>query len=251
MLPKIDVPTFTMKLKSNDQKITCRPYLVKEEKIMLIAAQTEDPASIKEAIRQVITNCVVEPGDFDVEELPLTDIEWILINLRMNSVGDPIIIDYECKQEMEPVKDEITGEEVQTLCNTPFQIKVSLKDMKTDPEDYPDKELWITDNIMLTMRYPRFEFVKEDQDPNNINDLDIIKEAVESVYDKNTDQYHKLEESTDKDIIEFFDRLSIPEFEKIRVFLSSMPRYYALKTHTCENCGKEHTLVVDDLQSFF
>src|SRR5579859_5269139 len=167
MLPKNNVPMYELNLPSNNQKITFRPFLVKEEKIMLMAAQNQDEKEIKGSIKQIILNCV-KISEKELNNLPLSDIEWILINLRIRSVGSKITNEYTCNNRL---PGESVGMEKQ--CNTPFKVDIDLNDIKRI-EAKAENQIWLSDDLGVQMRAPRFSYT------GNTNassfDFELLKE---------------------------------------------------------------------------
>ena len=234
-LPKIDVPIYEMTLPSNGKKISYRPFLVKEEKIMLMAASSQDESEIKTAIRQIITNCVLDE-DFKVDDAPVFDVEFILINLRIRSVGNEIVTDYVCNN---PVNDK--------ECGNKFSITTKLDEIETVKDDTIKSEIWLTKDMGIKMKYPRFGALKNATE--NIYDYEALSDCVEYVFDKN--QTYSFKDQSKKEIDEFFDSLNREQFAKIEQFLENVPHFMSKKKHKCEKCGFEHELVKDNYASFF
>jgi hypothetical protein len=240
-LPKLDVPLYKLITPSDKKEITYRPFLVKEEKILYMAYESKDSDEIKMAIKQVINNCIV--GGYDVDNAPTFDIEWILINLRIRSVGGKIENNLICN-------NTIDGKEV---CNTPFKVEIDLNEIKINNEEdknYSKKttiELDPNKKMGVILRYPRFSFVK------NINtegfDYDLLKEVVQSIYDKTTT--YLLEEQPNEDIETFFDSLNKEQYDKIIQFIKDIPKFSIEKYHKCPKCGFNHVIKSDDVLDFF
>src|SRR5882724_6908470 len=134
-LPKNDIPIYTTILKSDDKvTIKYRPFVVKEEKIMLMAAQSKEEVEIKEAIKQILTNCVISPTDFNPDDLPMFDVEWLLINLRIRSVGSKIDTEYLCNNIIKDI-----------VCNEPFTISINLDDVQTKGNPQPNDKIMLSD----------------------------------------------------------------------------------------------------------
>ena len=132
-LPKIDVPLYDLTLPSNGKKLSFRPFLVKEEKIMLIAAMSKEEDEVKRSIKQIINNCVV--GDFNVDSAPVFDVEYVLMNIRVKSIGDVIKNEYICNNEVNGVK-----------CGAEFGVEIRLNDIVVEKQE-ANPEIWLTDKI--------------------------------------------------------------------------------------------------------
>lgn len=237
MLPKLVTPIYSLTLPSNGVQITYRPFLVKEEKIMLIARESQDPDEIKSAIETVVTNCVITPRDFNVKEAATYDVEWILINLRIKSLGGNIKQEFRCTSLLD---DE-------TICSEPFSIEIDLEKIETKKNDI-SSEIWLTDEVGIKMRSPRFGNMK----PLETEDFDfaLSKEAVEYIFTKDG-TVTKTDETPDPELQEFFDSMTLPQWEKIAEYLSSLPKFEVNHKHTCPKCKNVHEVRVDDLQNFF
>lgn len=244
MLPKIDIPIFTLKLPSNDRQIQFRQFLAKEEKLMLVAAESDDPLDIKNTIVQIVGNCVQD--QLDIEKLPLFDLEYILINLRIRSVGNKLEVNYVCQN---------TSDEGSPPCNTPFKVEVQLDDVNIIRGDTKKKQqVQITDSVGLILKSPEFGSALTEENPfsdveRNKFDLEFFKAVVDSVYDK--DNVYKLRDNTDEEISQFHEQLTKSHIDQIVEWLASLPRYEVVKNHVCVKCGKEHNIVINDLASFF
>lgn len=241
MLPRNEVPNYTLSLQS-DNKVTIkyRPFLVREEKIMLMAAQSRDETEIKSAINQILTNCVLEPKDFNPDELAMFDVEWILINLRIKSVGSKIESEYYCNNVVNDIP-----------CHEPFKVEINLDDIKLDGNPKPNNKISLSDKLGVLMRPPRFKIIKDVSPEVLTNDYDftILSDAVVSIFDEK--QQYQLKDQTPEEIKEWFESLTKEQFTKIRNYLVSLPVYKVHKEHKCIKCGFEHKIDVDNLASFF
>lgn len=237
-LPKIDVPTFELTLPSSGKKVNFRPFLVKEEKLLLMAAISNDEAEIKRTIKQIINNCLLDK--LDIDSMPVFDIEYVMLNLRIKSIGDVVKNQYICNNVVDEEKEETCGHE--------FNIEIRLGDIEIKKEPVED-EIWLTKDVGVKMRWPRFTALrKKDADVSPYN-YDLLVDCVEYVFDK--DQTYKLKEQSKKEIEEFFDGLSKEQFDKIVDFLDKVPKFEVSKDHVCEKCGFHHHIKIKDLTSFF
>ncbi len=242
MLPRNDIPEYSMKLKS-DEKVTIkyRPFLVKEEKIMLMAAQSKEQDEIKGAINQVIKNCVIEPKDFNPDELATFDIEWLLINLRIRSVGSKISNEYTCNNVV------VDG----MVCGNTFKVDIDLNDVKTQGNPKPDSKIMLGEKFGVLMRPPRFKIMKEIE-PEKINDYydyTILRDSVVSIFDDK--QQYQMSEQTSEEAKEWFDSLTKEQYDKLKTYLTTLPSFIIDKEHKCEKCGFIHSIHVDNIESFF
>ena len=236
-LPKISTPTYEMVIPSSKKKIKFRPFLVKEEKILIIAMESQDNTQIANAIKDVLESCILTKG-IKVDKLATFDIEYLFLNIRGKSVGEEIEVMVTCTDDGE-TKDPTT---------------INLDDIKVkiDKEHSPDIKL--DDELTLRMRYPSMEeFIKTNfSTTENLNVDDTFKLIASCI-----DQIYSEEESwagsdcTDKELSEFIESLSSQQFKQIEKFFDTMPKM----THTVKvmnpKTKKENKIVLEGLQSFF
>jgi hypothetical protein len=229
-LPKIATPTFELDLPSSG-KIEFRPFLVKEEKILLMARESGDRGDITRALKQIINNCAITEG-FDVDKIPLFEMEYIFINLRANSIDDKI---------RARVIDSDDGKT--------YEIEVDLKEIKIEGTD-PDPTIEIENGIGVKMKYPTAKLTDELKDVKSITDLNyqIIKNSIEHVYD--AEDVYPWTEVTDEEKDEFLNSLNVKAYDKLIEFLDSLPNIKHVVTY--ENSeGKTKRVVFKTLDDFF
>lgn len=234
-LPKIDVPTYDLILPSNGKKLSYRPFLVKEEKIMLMAAMSKDEEEIKKAIKQIINNCVLTSG-FDVDTAPVFDVEYVLMNIRVRSIGDVIKNEYECNNEVDGKK-----------CGAEFSVDIRLNDIVVEKQEV-NPEIWLSDNVGVKMKWPSFSSLKP-KSKDKAFDYDLLTNCIEYIFDK--EQTYKLKEQSKKEIEEFFDGLSKEQFELMIAYLAKIPKFEVHKEKVCPKCKFKHTIDIKDMLSFF
>ena len=238
MPPKMTFPKYECKLISNGKTISFRPFLVKEEKLQLMAAASKDKNEIKNAIEQIVGNCVLD-DNFDVAKASTFDVEWIMINLRIHSVGDRIEVPYTCKN-IPTGKTEI--------CDTPFKINYTLSEVEIIKDESLNAKIWLDDNLGVMMRPPRFS-IAEKEDPTFA--YSVLADSVAQIFTKKNEDVYTFEESSEAEITDWFESLTKEAFTKLVDYLSRLPRFEVNKTHVCESCGFEHKIKVDNLSSFF
>lgn len=237
-LPKISYPTFDVYLKSLNKKVKFRPFLVKEEKLLLMAKEAQDLTSLLDTVKQIINNCCLE--DIDVEGLPLFDIELIFIFLRLKSVGETLELTYKCENvvESEP-------------CGASMTFEVDLNEVKVEePEEHTNK-IMITDDIGVMLKYPslRISSSMASQVDSIENIVDLIYEHLDYVFD-DTSKY-EAESITKEELYEFLGSISIEQLEPFKVFFSTLPYVKTEKDVTCGKCGYQHKIVVRGIDDFF
>tara|TARA_Y100001972_G_scaffold126104_1_gene178983 strand:+ start:199 stop:918 length:720 start_codon:yes stop_codon:yes gene_type:complete len=236
-LPKIATPTYELELPSNGKSIRFRPFLVKEEKVLLIALESEDTKEITNAIKAVIKNCISTKG-IKVETLPTFDIEYLFLNIRGKSVGEEIEVNLICPD------DEVT--EVKT--------KINIDDIKIQKNDAHTNQIKIDENIMMEMKYPSLdEFIKNNFDFNEKNQMDqsfeLIGSCIEKIYTE--EEVWVAADCTKKEVNEFLESMNSSQFKDIENFFETMPKLKHTVTITNPNTKKENEIVLEGLASFF
>ena len=237
-LPKIDVPVYELTLPLSKKNIKYRPFLVKEQRNLLMALQADDTETIEQNIRQVLINCTL--GDIDVDSLPITDVEFYFLNLRARSVGETIQNKYKCN-------NEVDGNE----CGNIMNVEVNLLDIKVDINPDLKDIIQITDKLSVKLRYPEFYVVKRFANTDNAADmaLDMIAESIEWIYDG--EQYYYSKESDPAELMEFVESLNQEQFVKMEEFFNNLPKLNKNVQMKCSKCGFNHSIDVEGLESFF
>jgi hypothetical protein len=235
-LPVVETPTYTIKLHSVDKPIKYRPFLVKEEKILLTALEGGDTADIVSATKQIIKNCCLEE-DLDTSELPSFDVEMLFLNLRARSVGEVITIGMRHPGE-EPDCKGVTSVEIN--CN---DIKLAVN------KDHKDL-IKLDDRISVQLRYPNIDRMTRPEGESQMDSIfQITKACIAGIYDK--DEYHDIKNSTEKELEDFIYSLDQKQFGKIVGYFNTMPKLQHKVKFSCEKCGKSESVVLEGLQSFF
>ena len=230
-LPKLDVPVYELTLPSNEETISYRPFLVKEEKILLMAVEGKDQKEMITAIKQILRNCILTKG-IKPEELPLFDIEYILLNLRSRSMGDVITTRYVHK-DCKPVE---------------LEIDVNTIEIKKDPEHTNKIEL--TDTVGIVMKYPDITMMNMvDVNGQKTEEVfDLIAKCIDQIYDEEN-VYGKTDYTT-KELKEFILNLSQDQFKMIEGFFGDIPKMQKELDFEC-SCGYKEKITLEGLASFF
>lgn len=230
-LPIINKPTFEIVQPSQDKKIVFRPFLVKEEKILLIAQSGNDNDVIR-AITQILNNCAVN-GDLDVNTLTTFDLEYMFIKLRARSVNNILDLEY---LDLEDEK--------------PYSFKVNLDEVELVKNENHSKVIKINDSTGIIMKYPYVSItnnIPETEDKAAILDY-LISNCIDSIYDE--DNVYKAEEYSPEEIVEFINNLDIETYEKIKDFFNDMPKmYYEINYEN--SLGTPRKIVLGTLRDFF
>ena len=236
-LPKIATPTYELELPSTEETIKFRPFLVKEEKLLVLALESEDTKQITTAIKNVIKNCILTKG-VKVETLPTFDIEYLFLNIRGKSVGEVLDVNIICPDDGE----------------TEVEVKIDLDEIKVKKNDDHKKQIKLDDSIMMEMKYPSLEqFVKNNFDLNDKNAMDQSFELIASCVDKiySEDEVWAAADCTKKEMTEFLEQMNSSQFKKIESFFETMPKL----SHTIKvknpKTKKENEIVLEGLASFF
>ena len=238
-LPKIDIATFsTTQPSSKNKKLTFRPFLVKEEKILMMATQGENLEEQVTAIKQIINNCSQQ--EFDVDTVPLFDLEWIFLQLRIHSVGDQLNLKFK-HRDGKNKNDE--------KCDHVSIINVDLKEVEMIYDKSHNKEIKINDKITIFLKYPNIETANKIKDTKDVEGiLTFLSSGIEFIKDDKT--VYETKDFTQEEIIEFFEQFNQQQMLKIQNFYETQPVIEHNLNYTCEKCGGEETVILRGLQDF-
>ena len=241
-LPTIAVPQYELIIPSTEKKVKYRPFLVKEEKVLLIALESENQTNILNAIRTIISNCLY--GDVNVDEMPTFDLEFIFLQLRAKSKGEIIDLKYECPKCKTELEININTDDVQVIKNPEHTHTIEL-----DPE------------LGVVMKYPTIEMqhmIQEMQEKkqSEVEGLfKLVTRCIDYIYDK--DNTYPLKDHTEKEVNDFIDSLTDDHFQKISKFFETMPvlqhefQLKCTKKKKEKTCSYKETITLSGLQSFF
>jgi len=236
-LPKIATPTYELELPSSGETVQYRPFLVKEEKLLVIALESEDTKQITTAIKSVIKSCIKTRG-VKVEALPTFDIEYLFLNIRGKSVGEEIDVNVTCPDDGE----------------TSVSVKINLDDIQVEKSEDHTNKIKVDDSIMMEMKYPSLDqFIKNNFDFNEQTAMDQSFELIGSCIDKiyTEDEVWATADCTKKEINEFLESMNSSQFKQIERFFETMPKL----SHTVKVLNPvteiESEVVLEGLASFF
>ena len=236
-LPKISTPTYELELPSTGQTIKYRPFLVREEKLLVIALESEDTKQITNAIKTVIKNCI-ETKNIKVEALPTFDIEYLFLNIRGKSVGEEIEVNIICPDDGE----------------TQVPVKINVDDIKVQKNSEHTKQIKLDDSIMMEMKYPSLDqFIKSNFDLNTNNTMDQSFELIGSCIDKiyTEEEVWSTSDVTKKELTEFLDQMNSNQFKEIEKFFETMPKLSHKIKITNPVTEVESEVTLEGLSSFF
>lgn len=231
-LPKLNYPIFELTLPSNNTQIKYRPFLVKEEKILLMAQTSEEPADIVNSIRQVINNCIITEG-INVEDLTTFDLEYLFIKIRSKSVNNVITLTYR------DLEDE-----------QKYIVEVDLDQIEIIKDPNHTNKIEINETMGMIMRYPKADLSKSLQliDGEMEVFFEVLKSCIESIYDEST--VYNPDEYSKEEFDEFVQSLSVDSFKQIQTFFNTMPRLHYEVKYT-NSLGKEKVIPLTNLNDFF
>tara|TARA_Y100001938_G_scaffold96267_1_gene131715 strand:+ start:19 stop:738 length:720 start_codon:yes stop_codon:yes gene_type:complete len=236
-LPKIATPTYELVLPSSDRKVKYRPFLVKEEKILIIAMESEDQKQITDAIKTVINNCILTRG-IKVDKLSTFDIEYLFLNIRGKSVGENVEIYVTCPDDNE----------------TKVPVVVPLDEIKVQKNPEHNKDIKLDENLIMRMRYPSLnEFVKSnfdlDEDITVDQSFDLIISCIDQIY--NEEESWSASDCTKKEMTEFIEQLSSKQFKDVEKFFDTMPKLSHTIKVTNPKTKVKNEILLEGLSSFF
>jgi len=242
MLPKIDVPIYELKLISSGKSVRFRPFLVKEQKLLLMTAQSDDPKDALNVVKQISKNCIID--DIDVESLPVFDLEYIFLNLRARSVNEVVNLQYKCNNK---IKDESNEEKV---CGSLEKFDINLLEITPTKSLQHDKKIMLSEKLGIMMKYPTFEMVAnlKGQNENEIL-MELLINCIDYIFDD--DKLYYAKDVTREELVEFVDNLQQKDSEKIQQFFETTPKIKKSLNFNCRKCGYKEDITVEGLQNFF
>ena len=242
-LPTIAVPQYELTIPSTEKKAKYRPFLVKEEKVLLIALESENQTNIINAIRTIISNCLY--GDVNVNEMPTFDLEYIFLQLRAKSKGEVIELKYECPK-----------------CKTEIPANINIDDIKVTFQDKHTNKIELDTNLGVVMKYPTVELQNEitktltGENKSQVEGIfTMVKSCIDYIYDN--ENTYPLKDHTEKEVDDFINSLTDAHFQKLSGFFDTMPvikhefQIKCTKKKKDKTCSYKETQTLSGLQSFF
>ena len=231
-LPILETPTYELNLISVDEPVKYRPFLVKEEKILLTAMEGEDPVEIINAVKQILKNCTL--ADIDVEMLPTFDMEHLFLNIRSKSVGETSDIIIECEK-----------------CNESIPINISLSDINPTIDENHTPQVKLNEKITIEMKYPTMENLSNytQSDSSTEQTFQMIEKSIFAIYDNENVYY--MDDFPESEKETFINSLTQEQFLSIAEFFNTMPTLTKDISYDCKDCDITNTITLSGLQSFF
>ena len=237
-LPKINTPTYELELPSNGKKIKYRPFLVREEKILIMALESEDMKQITNAIIQILSDCIQTRG-VKVADLSTFDIEYLFLNVRAKSVGETVEVNVTCPD------DGVTT----------VEMEIAIDDIKVQKNKNHKNIIKLDDNLSMKLKYPSIDqFVENNFETNDetsdVNrSLSMITSCIDMIYD--SEESWSAADCSKKELNEFLDQLNTKQFKEIETFFTTMPKLSHTIKVTNPNTKVKSDVVLEGLASFF
>ena len=236
-LPKISTPTYELELPSTGKSIQYRPFLVREEKLLVLALESENTKEITTAIKNVIKACILTKG-VKVETLPTFDIEFLFLNIRGKSVGEEIEVNIICPDDGE----------------TYVPVKINIDEIGVQKNDNHTNKIQVDDSIVMEMKYPSLDqFIKTNfdfsEDSAMDQSFDLVSTCIDKIYTE--EEVWTGSDCSKKELIDFLEQMNSSQFKQIEQFFDTMPRLSHELKVTNPNTKVESTVVLEGLSSFF
>ena len=235
-LPKLNVPVYEAILPSTEKVIKYRPFLVREEKLLLTAQESGEDAVLP-AVKQIIKNCI--QGEIDVDNMPIFDIEYLFLRLRAKSIGEEVTLGLKpwgCPQN--------DGK----LCKFTTEVTINLEEIECKKDKKHTPKIMLDDKIGIMMKYPDISQMNIKGSEIEMG-MKVIRNCITMIFTE--EETHERDSFTDKELDEFIDSLNSKQMENINNFFETMPTIKHTAKYTCKTCGEEKETTVQGLNSFF
>jgi hypothetical protein len=238
-LPKLDVPTYEIELPVSKKKIKYRPFLVKEQKNLLMAIESNESITIQQNVKDILNNCTITEG-INIDKLPIIDVEFYFVNLRAKSVGETVESRYKCNNTVDDRE-----------CGNIMEKDINLLELKVQMDSTVNPEIQLTNKVSIKMKYPEFGMVQDSLKFDDITDItfNMIANSIEYIYDG--EQFYYGHEAQPGEMLEFVEGMNQEQFAKVEEFFSKLPKLKETIDLTCSKCGFQHKIDVEGLENFF
>ena len=234
-LPKLGYPTYELELPSTGKTVKFRPFLVKEEKVLLMALESEDEKQVISAVKDLLKNCII--SRIKVDSLPSFDLEYLFLKIRAASIGETISVTVTCLDDNE----------------TQAEAQININDVEVFKPEGHDKKIMFDDTTGIVMRYPSMkefidrEFLQKEMKTDQV--YDFIADSIDQIFDD--EEVYDSSTTTKKEFRTFVDSLTTKQFEKVQKFYETSPKLSHKFTVINPNTGKDSEYTIEGLQSFF
>ena len=234
-LPKLTTPTYELEIPSTDEKIKYRPFLVKEEKILMMAMESKSSADITQAVKDIVMECTF--NKVDISNMPMFDVEYIFLNIRSKSVGEVSKLKILCQDDGKTYAD----------------VELDLNEVKVQVGDDHTNKIELTEDMGLIMKYPTIDSFSETgiRDINPSNMLDVISTCILQIYEKKGEKTYDPKDQTKKELTEVIEQLNTKQFKDVQKFFETMPKLkHEIKLKNPKT-KKESKITLTGLNDFF
>ena len=234
-LPKLTTPTYELEIPSTDEKIKYRPFLVKEEKILMMAMESKSSADITQAVKDIVMECTF--NKVNISNMPMFDVEYIFLSIRSKSVGEVSKLKLLCPDDGKTYAD----------------VELDLNEVKVQVGDDHTNKIELTDDMGLIMKYPTIDSFSETgiRDINPSNMLDVISTCILQIYEKKGEKTYDPKDQTKKELTEFIEQLNTKQFKDVQKFFETMPKLKHEITVNNPKTKKESKVTLTGLNDFF
>jgi hypothetical protein len=238
-LPTMGYPIYELKLPSNGRVIKVKPFIVKQEKILLMAAESGDDTEIVNATKQVLKECILD-DDVNIDKLPFFDVDYLFIALRAKSIGEKIDMQFQCNNEVDDRK-----------CGNIFRAEIDIADAAILRDETVTETISIEKDLTVKMKYPSYTLMRLLPDSENIIErkLRVMVNCIDSIITK--DSVNSAKDYSKEELKNFIESMTEENFRKLERFVDNFPSFEVQTQTTCGRCGFEHTLKYKDFASFF
>jgi len=234
-LPVLTVPTYELEVPSTDEKVKYRPFLVKEEKLLLIAIESEDNGEIVQAVKTIVDECTF--NKLNLGKLPIFDVEYIFLQIRAKSVGETTNLRLLCPDDRE----------------TYAKVEIDLTEVLVQVDEGHTNKIELTDEMGIIMQYPNIDSMVDVgiAEITASNMLDVISTCIDKIYDKGGEEVHMAVDSTKKELVEFIEQLNTKQFAEVQKFFDTMPKLKHTVKVKNPKTEKESEVTLTGLNDFF
>ena len=234
-LPKLTTPTYELEIPSTDEKIKYRPFLVKEEKILMMAMESKSSADITQAVKDIVSECTF--NKVKIDDMPMFDVEYIFLNIRSKSVGEVSKLKLLCPDDNKTYAD----------------VEVNLSEVKVQVGDDHTNKIELGNGMGMIMKYPTIDSFKEsgirDINPNNM--LEVISTCILQIYEEEGKKVYDTKDQTKKEVTDWIEQLNTKQFKDVQNFFETMPKLKHEITIKNPKTKKESKIMLNGLNDFF